>query len=149
MDEDSFAGIYAVDDEVEAALQDFSSLSEDYLKNKTDISHLRLNIPSSISQILNPNGLPVVRNLLPRAVDDVRHFVRDHELEILAQITRDFGGYLCCELVPQEEGVFDFDRPDQFVLQVLLLNWHLHFEVLLITIELINKLFQSNVLLEV
>ena len=83
----------------------------------------------------------MIRDLLPSAVNDVRHFIRNHKLQILAEITRDSGGYLCCELVPQEEGVFDFDCPDQFVLQVLLLNWHLHFEVLLITIELINKLF--------
>lgn len=71
-------------------------------------------------EVGDADGLPVVRDLLARAVDDVRHLIGHDEFKVLNALSKDFS-YLGGELVSDEEPVFDLDGADHVVVEDLLL----------------------------
>ena len=84
-------------------------------------------------KINDAKALPLVLNLLARAVDYPGHLVHLNEVQILQW--RELSGqesdepskttYLCCELITNEEAIFDLNGPDHILRQI-----HHHLRVL-------------------
>lgn len=79
---------------------------------KRNLDYLVVRLQPVQSQITNSNRFPVVADLLSRSINDMCHFIRNEEFEVLPILDKDMGNYLGGVLVSDKETVFDLDRPE-------------------------------------